>query len=134
MAAAWWRNLCVQTSDPLGHAQNGTAPVNLLTTTPLSPGQTFTADGGVTVQVTGAVAGGFNVVINDPANALVEVPAVFELGSVPAAELVQAAGLVPKFIGPNQTNSWVSSQSPPAGHLVDRGSTVTMRLRTGPRP
>jgi hypothetical protein len=124
----------VQTSDPLGHAQNGAAPVSLLTTTALTPGQTFTGDGGVTVQVTGAVAGGFNVIINDPANALVEVPDVFELGASLAAKLVQGAGLVPKFIGPNQTNSWVFSQSPVAGRLAPRGSTVTMRLRTGPRP
>jgi hypothetical protein len=34
----------VQTSDPLGHAQNNTAPIDLLTTTALTPGTMFTSD------------------------------------------------------------------------------------------
>jgi hypothetical protein len=41
----------VQTSDPLGHAQNNTAPVKLLTETALKLGQKFTSPSGVTVQV-----------------------------------------------------------------------------------
>ncbi len=122
----------VQTSDPLGHAQNGTAPVELLTTTALVPGQSFTGDGGVTVHVTSAVAGGFNVTIDNPSHPQVEVPDVFEFSAPLAAKEIKDAGLVPKFLGPNQANSWVFSQSPAAGHLVDPGSTVTMRLRTGP--
>ena len=48
----------VQTADPLGHAQNGTAPVDLLTTTAIAPGTSFTSDDGVVVQVLGAVPGG----------------------------------------------------------------------------
>jgi PASTA domain len=122
----------VQTSDPLGHAQNGTAPVELLTTTALTVGQTFTSDLGIKVHVTNAVAGGFNVTVDDPTNTQVTVPDVFQLSAKLAAQVIEAAGLVPKFTGPNTKTSWVFSQSPLAGHLVPVGSTVTMVLHTGP--
>jgi hypothetical protein len=122
----------VQTSDSLGHAQNGTAPVELLTTSALTPGQTFTSDTGVKVQVTNAVAGGFTVTIDDPANTQIAVPDVFQLSPKLAAQIIQAAGLVPKFTGTNTKTSWVFSQSPLAGHLVPAGSIVTMVLHTGP--
>lgn len=56
----------VQTSDPLGHAQNNTAPVKLLTETALKLGQKFTSTSGVTVQVKSAIPGGFNVHIERP--------------------------------------------------------------------
>ncbi|HWQ68356.1 MAG TPA: hypothetical protein VN494_00135 [Patescibacteria group bacterium] len=58
----------VQTSDPLGAAQNGIAPIELLTTTALKPGQSFTSSSGVTVKVTSAFAGGFTVRITRPAD------------------------------------------------------------------
>jgi hypothetical protein len=57
----------VQTSDPLGHAQNNTAPVQLLTTTPLTVGKSFTADTGLTVRVVTALPGGFSVRLENPA-------------------------------------------------------------------
>ena len=47
----------VQTSDPLGNAQNNAAPLALLTKTALPAGQSFTTDG-VTINVGGAVLGG----------------------------------------------------------------------------
>src|SRR3984893_5444851 len=47
----------VQTTDPLGNAQNKTAPLALLTKTALTVGQSFTTDG-VTIDVGGAVLGG----------------------------------------------------------------------------
>ena len=47
----------VQTTDPLGHAQPGTAPLALLTKTALTAGQSFTTDG-VTIYVGDAVLGG----------------------------------------------------------------------------
>ncbi|MBV8565617.1 MAG: hypothetical protein JO273_09200 [Methylobacteriaceae bacterium] len=47
----------VQTSDPLGNAQNDTAPLALLTKTALTAGQSFTTDG-ATIAVGGAVLGG----------------------------------------------------------------------------
>ena len=69
-----------------------------------------------------------------PPPVLVAVPDVFEMSAVDAANLIRAAGLVPKFTGDNHTHSWVSKQSPVAGQLVSKGSTVTMTLSTGPMP
>jgi PASTA domain-containing protein len=62
------------------------------------------------------------------------VPDVFEMSATAAADLIRTAGLVPKFTGINQTHSWVSKQSPVAGQLATKGSTVTMTLSTGPMP
>lgn len=59
----------VQTTDPLGHAQNNTAPVKLLTIPALKPGQSFTSTSGVKVQVKSAIPGGFTVHITRPADA-----------------------------------------------------------------
>jgi hypothetical protein len=56
----------VQTSDPLGGAQNKTAPIELLTTPALRVGQLFTSPSGVTVQVKNSLAGGFSVRITSP--------------------------------------------------------------------
>jgi hypothetical protein len=47
----------VQTTDPLGNAQNSAAPLALLTKTALTAGQSFTTDG-VTIDVVAAVLGG----------------------------------------------------------------------------
>ena len=55
----------VQTSDPLGGSQNNLVPVFLLTATALTPGQAFTSDTNITVSVTGAIPGGFTVVVDD---------------------------------------------------------------------
>lgn len=62
------------------------------------------------------------------------VPNVMQEFAPSAAQTIIDAELVPKFTGPNNTNSWVSSQSPMHGHSVPRGTTVTMRLRAGPPP
>ena len=56
----------VQTSNPLGHAQNNTPPISLLTRNALTPGSTFTSDKGVQIQVIRALSGGFSVSVNDP--------------------------------------------------------------------
>jgi hypothetical protein len=56
----------VQTSDPLGSAQNAAAPVELLTTTALQPGQSFTAPSAAEVHVTTAIVGGFAVHVTLP--------------------------------------------------------------------
>jgi len=45
-----------------------------------------------------------------------------------AATLIRAADLVPAFTGATGTATEVSSQSPPAGSTVNRGSTVTLRM------
>jgi hypothetical protein len=73
----------VQTSDPLGHAQNQAAPLQLLTTAALQPGASFTADTGLNVRVTGGLPGGFSVRIDDPTKHLVDRSA--EFGTPPAA-------------------------------------------------
>ena len=62
------------------------------------------------------------------------VPHVRELRVAQAVKLVRGAGLVPKLVGPQQHGSWVWQQSPKAGAIVASGSTVTMRLRSGPIP
>jgi hypothetical protein len=121
----------VQTTDPLGHAQNSTAPITLLTTTALGVGQSFTSDNQVKVQVLNAIPGGFTVSVQDP---LAIVPDVVEMSSAVAANAVHAVGLVAKFTGVSSPNSWVFSQSPKAGQVVSKGSTVTMALRGGPLP
>ena len=78
-----------------------------------------------------ALPGGFSINVHDPKTT---VPDVVEMSASIAANQVHAAGLVPKFTGPHQANSWVLSQMPPARDVVNRGSTVTMALRTGPLP
>ena len=59
----------VQTSDPLGNAQNNKIPVFLLTSPALKPGKTLTLSTGVKVKVTSASVGGFTVQITSPADA-----------------------------------------------------------------
>ena len=67
----------VQTTDPLGNAQNDTAPLALLTKAALTAGQSFTTDG-VTVQVGNSVPGGFSIQVST-SSPLGIVPDVFEL-------------------------------------------------------
>jgi PASTA domain len=110
-------------SDPL---------ISLLTPTALQPGQSVTSESGITVGVGAAVTGGFAVTIHNPTAEVVEVPDVE--GDVPkqAALEIKNAGLVPVF--GQASGQWVKSQSPAAGTLVPRGSTVTMSLGSGPIP
>jgi hypothetical protein len=62
------------------------------------------------------------------------VPLVRELDPANAARLVEEADLKPQFVGDTGApGAWVWMQSPQAGTRVLRGSTVTMRLRTGRR-
>jgi hypothetical protein len=51
----------VQTTDPLGKAQNDMPPLNLLTKTALTVGQLFTTANGMSVQVNSSVPGGFSI-------------------------------------------------------------------------
>ncbi|MFB4318409.1 M64 family metallopeptidase [Actinomadura sp. 21ATH] len=62
------------------------------------------------------------------------VPSVRERSAAAAGTAVRNAGLNPRFIGSTGSNAWVFSQSPAAGTVVQAGSTVTMRTRTGPIP
>ena len=105
--------------------------IHLKTLKALNPGESFTASG-VTVTVVAALAGGFRVRIVD-AN-MVVVPELYEMSPAQASGELTSIGLKAKFTGPNATGSWVHRQSPLAGQVVARGSTVTMVLKTGPIP
>ena len=59
----------VQTSSPQGSAQNQTAPLELLTTTALKVGQTFTS-GILQVKVVKALPGGFSITVDDSLKAV----------------------------------------------------------------
>ena len=83
------------------------------------------------VQVLNGLPGGFSVSIDSP---LTTVPDVTETPRAIANNEIHAAGLVPKFTGAGGPNAWVFSQSPVGGHVVAKGSTVTMLLRNGPLP
>ena len=123
----------VQTTDPLGNAQNDTAPLALLTKTALTVGQSFTTDTGVTVQVGSSAPGGFAITVNDP-NGPALVPDVFEVYQNKASTLISEAGLIPKFSIPQKyagyraSSLWIINQDPKANTVVARGSTVTMDL------
>ncbi len=124
----------VQTTDPLGNAQNNTAPLALLTKNALTAGQSFTTDG-ATVKVGSAVPGGFSIQVST-SNPVGIVPDVFELTANVASKMITNAGFVPKFStrSSNAPGLWVSSQSPLAGATEPLGSTVTMTMHSGPRP
>jgi hypothetical protein len=62
------------------------------------------------------------------------VPNLYEMPLSKAQQLVQATGLVPKFTGPSGPKSWVQSQTPVAGQVVDAGSTVSMTLSVSALP
>jgi hypothetical protein len=119
----------VQTTDPLGNAQNDTAPLALLTKTALTAGQSFATDG-VTVQVGSSVPGGFSIQVSTSSGPGI-VPNVFELTANVALKVITDAGFIPKF---SNAGLWVSSQSPIGGSIAPLGSTVSMTMRSGPMP
>lgn len=82
----------VQTRDPLGWAQNGIAPVELLTPQALGVGQIYSADTGLTVQVVGSVPGGFVVRLEDETKHVVDRSAEF---NKPAADGPPAVCVLP---------------------------------------
>jgi PASTA domain-containing protein len=118
----------VQTSDPLGHPQSQIAPINLLTTTALTAGQTFTSDTGVTVRVNNVLPGGFSISITTP---VATVPDVTGLPGNQAAKEILHRGLVPMFTG---HGGHVDHQSPQGGNVVALGSTVTCHTQGGLPP
>jgi hypothetical protein len=121
----------VQTSDPLGWAQNHTAPIVLLTTTALGPGQAFATDNHVKVQVLNNLPGGFSIKVDDP---LTTVPDVGDVQRGLAADAIHNAGLVAKFKGATSTQAIVFSQTPEAGEVVNKGSVVTLFMHLGHLP
>src|SRR6202044_655795 len=79
----------VQTTDPLGNAQNQVPPLNLLTKTGLAAGQSFTIVNGVKVEVDSSVAGGFSITVTN--NGLGIVPDVLNESEATASEKINAA-------------------------------------------
>ena len=125
----------VQTTDPLGWAQNNTAPLALITKTALGVGQSTTTDG-VTIKVIGALSlgGGFTVQVG-LSTPEARVPNVLELAASAASRIIEDAGFLPNFVvehGGSKGVLFVASQSPPAGSFAAPGSTVNMTLRGGP--
>jgi hypothetical protein len=102
--------------------------IRLKTPDPIQPGGVFISSNGVTVRVLQSIPGGYTIQVTGGIE-WATVPNVREESVELAADHVQAAGLVPKFTG---AGTWVFSQSPLAGHVVPKGSTVTMHLHTGP--
>src|SRR5262249_14599464 len=123
----------VQTTDPLGHAQNDIAPLALLTKNALTVGQSIPADNGVTVQVGSAVAGGFFLPLTHP-NWVGLGAAGGEMFVSRASMIISGAGLVPKFNTPQKyagypaSSLWVNNQNPKANTIAALGSTVVMEL------
>ena len=119
----------VQTSDPLGNAQNSVPPLNLLTKAGLTPGQSILA-GGVTITVDAAVAAGFTITVSDSAVGIV--PNVVDEPAATASQRIAAAGFTPKLhIVENAeaavvVNLTVVSQSPVGGASAPFGSIVTL--------
>ena len=105
--------------------------IRLLTLTALTPGASFTSNSGVTVRVTASLAGGFAVSIDNPSAPSVVVPNLFQLSYKLAVKQLRDVGLVPKPTSGSQS-AWVYRQSPVAGTMVARGSTVSLTLHTGP--
>lgn len=71
---------------------------------------------------------------NDNPFPLSEVPDVMFMPAKAAGKDVLWRGLVPKFTGAGQQNSFVNSQSPIAGDVVPGGSVVSMHLIQGETP
>ncbi len=111
-------------SDPL---------ISLLTPTALPPGQSVTSESGITVGVDAAVAGGFAVTIHNP-TAPVEVPDLLGYTTTMVTNKLHAVGLVPNITGSSGVNAHVVSQSPVAGDIVPRGTTVTVTMRSLVQP
>jgi len=107
--------------------------IRLLTPTALQPGQSFTSESGIRVRVDAAVTGGFAVTIHNP-TAPVEVPDLRETKAALATNRLQSVGLLPHFEGSTAGNARVFSQHPTAGELVQRGTTVTLYMKSTPHP
>lgn len=114
----------------------GKHEVYLRTPRALGVGDRFSNDDGLDVQVTRQLFGGFRVAINIRLGTNKRrVPFVRFMPARLAAQEVRDADLQPRFTGATQTDqSWVFTQSPSPGAIVNVGATVTMQLRNGPVP
>jgi hypothetical protein len=113
----------------------GKLEVYLRTPTALVDGDSFSNDV-MEVRVTRQRFGGFQVTVKPRLGPNKRrVPFVRFLPASVAAGVVQNADLKPKFTGAAQTGqSYVFTQSPAPGAIVDVDTTVTLQLRDGPLP
>ena len=113
----------------------GKLEVYLRTPTALGVGDSFSNDDGLEVRVTRKRFGGFRVTVNTRLGPNKRsVPNVKFLSRTMAGKRIRDTGLKPKFTGATTGESWVFSQSPAPGAVVNVGATVTMQLRSGPVP
>ncbi|MBV8684055.1 MAG: PASTA domain-containing protein [Caulobacteraceae bacterium] len=127
----------VQTTDPLGHAQNNTAPLALVTKTALGTGQSVTIGGYTITNTAPLLGGGFAVQVAGAVGPGPFVPDVVGLSATAAEKILTDAGYLSKFVTPGHGRpgpTWVASQSPPGGSSAPHGTVVTMVLRSGPEP
>lgn len=113
----------------------GKLDVYLRTPTALRVGETYSNGDGLEVHVVRQRFGGFRVTVNRHLGPNKRsVPHVKFLGRTMATKRIRDADLKPKFTGATTGDSWVFSQSPAPGAIVNVGTTVTMLLRSGPVP
>ena len=111
---------------------NNRVNVELLIAPALSKGEKYdNTEERLHVTVDEALAGGFAVRIQAaPRNEQVTVPSDIGADSRAARRAIHLTGLVARFSGP-LTNSEVQSQSPEGGDVVQRGSTVRLKMAAG---
>ena len=113
----------------------GQYEVYLRTKPALALNDTFSPEPGLDIAVTRQRYGDFQVTVNRhlAANERLVPPVQFD--PVQAADqTVRAADLVPQFTGPSGASTYVFSQTPRSGTVVNVGSTVWMTTRRGLPP
>jgi len=113
----------------------GQYEVYLRSDSALALNSTFSPEPGLDIAVTRQRYGDFRVTVNRHLTANERMVPIVRFNSVQTADLqVRAADLVPQFSGPSGAASFVFSQAPQGGTIVDVGSTVRMTTRIGLPP
>jgi hypothetical protein len=113
----------------------GQYEVYLRTMTALAVNGMFSPEPGLDIAVTRERYGDFRITVNRhlAANERMVPPVRFNPVNV-ADHRVRDADLVPQYTGPTGAGTYVFSQSPQGGTIVEVGSTVRMGTRKGPTP
>lgn len=115
----------VQTRNPTVQEREGfKKPLYLLTLTALQPGQSTELDNNVILKVDHVDVEGFDINLS---TLQVTVSSVIGMNSLTARGAIQAAGLVPNFVGP-VVKSEVGDQSPTGGDVVPKGNVITLHM------
>ncbi len=113
----------------------GQYEVYLRTNPALAVNGTFSPEPGLDIAVTRQRYGDFRVTVNRHLAANERLVPHVRFNPVQVADhQVRAADLVPQFTGPTGTGTFVFSQAPQSGTIVDVGSTVWMTTRKGLTP